>query len=183
MPLVEPPEACAGCGACCIGLRVAVEPSDYDGPPPSMTYRAEGGKIEMKQREDKSCVALDLTEMLCTIYDNRPTVCRTFGPKDNEACLDRLFAQQQIVHNAEADRVERLLEAAAEFAVARGFAPTLRSKTVGKDTEVSVLLKRTLTAPDVRTRILDESLLRMRGALSEETGVQEGLTEVGEADV
>ena len=173
MPLVEPPKSCVGCGACCIGLLVEIEPSDYDGPPASMTHKVAGGKVEMKRREDKSCVALDLDTMLCTIYDNRPTICREFGPEDNVACLDRLFEQHQIVRDASADGVERLLKAAAEFALSRGFAPAMRSKTVGEDTEVTIFLKRALKVPDIRMRIRDESLLRMRGALSVATQVRE----------
>ena len=39
----------------------------------------------MEQRGDGACVALDPVTKLCTIYDNRPSVCREFE-RGGELC-------------------------------------------------------------------------------------------------
>jgi Fe-S-cluster containining protein len=36
----------------------------------------------LKKREDGSCIALDLSTNLCTIYEHRPKNCRLVMPKD-----------------------------------------------------------------------------------------------------
>ncbi len=45
-----------------------------------------GGKV-MARLEDGWCAALDRETFLCTIYDNRPLVCRDFKMGGNE-CID-----------------------------------------------------------------------------------------------
>ncbi len=171
MPLVNLPETCKGCAACCFSLMVVLEPEDK--VPEHLIEKGESGKWEMKQREDGSCIALDRDTLLCTVYEQRPKACREFDPPDNQLCLDRVYARQQIVRDEAADGVEALLNASADFAMSRGYAPTLRPSHGVDGTEVTVYLTRTLVAPDIRMQIRDESLLRMRGALSTVTRARE----------
>lgn len=166
MPLVKPPAECKGCGACCYRLLVPVE--EGSGVPEHLTEIGESNGLEMKQREDGSCIALDCDTLLCTVYDQRPAVCREFGPEENSMCLDRVHARQRLVMDAEAKRIEAFLNAAADFAMSRGFAPTMRPVHWPSGTRVTVYLARTLIAPDVRAKVLDESLCRMTRALSAE---------------
>jgi Fe-S-cluster containining protein len=171
MPLVKVPLDCKGCGACCYHLLVPVEEGSE--VPEHLIEVGESKGLEMKQREDGSCIALDCNTLLCTIYDQRPAVCREFGPDENAMCLDRVHARQQIVMDEAAEGVEALIQAAADFAMCRGFAPTMRPVHWPSGTQVTVYLSRTLMAPDIRMQIRDESLVRMRGALSDVSKARE----------
>jgi Fe-S-cluster containining protein len=44
------------------------------------------GERCMEQRGDGACVALDPVTKLCTIYENRPRVCREFD-RGGELCV------------------------------------------------------------------------------------------------
>lgn len=171
MPLVKPPSECKGCAACCFRLLVTLDEGDK--VPEHLIEKGESGGWEMKQREDGSCIALDRRTLLCTVYDQRPTACRAFGPEDNDLCLDRVYARQQIVMDDSAEGVEALMKAAADFAMSRGYVPTMRPVHWTDGTKVTVYLCPTLVAPDIRMQMRDESLLRMRGALSIVTQARE----------
>ena len=171
MPLVKPPTECKGCGACCYRLLVPVEEGSE--VPEHLTEVGESDGLEMKQREDGSCIALDCDTLLCTIYDQRPAVCREFDSEENSMCLDRVHARQRLVMDDAAEGVEALLNAAADFAMSLGFTPTMKPVYWPAGTLVTVYLSRTLNAPDVRMQIRDESLVRMRGALSVVTQARE----------
>ncbi len=67
---------CAGCGRCC-HLVVALIPG-VDRVPEEFAVEREGAWC-MDQRGDGACVALDPLTRLCTIYENRPQVCRDFA--------------------------------------------------------------------------------------------------------
>ncbi|MEO6001875.1 MAG: YkgJ family cysteine cluster protein [Opitutus sp.] len=71
--LVDIP-ACAGCGTCC---RLLVELGPSDVVPEELVATHEGIRC-MDQDGDGTCVALDRATKLCTIYEQRPSVCRTF---------------------------------------------------------------------------------------------------------
>jgi len=48
------------------------------------SYRASTMKFTLAQRINHDCIFLDETSRLCTVYDNRPDVCRNFpevGPR------------------------------------------------------------------------------------------------------
>ncbi len=48
------------------------------------SYRASTMKFTLAQRINHDCVFLDETTRLCTVYENRPDVCRKFpeiGPR------------------------------------------------------------------------------------------------------
>jgi len=95
MPMVELPASCEGCGACCYGLRVDVFDTDLTehGTPEAVTV-VEGDHRYLQQvAEDHGrCVALDPATKRCTIYANRPQVCRDFNRGDegdgNPLCFD-----------------------------------------------------------------------------------------------
>lgn len=73
-PNLEIP-ACAGCARCChwtVELTAGV-----DRVPEHLVVEREGVRC-MDQRGDGACVALDPVSRLCTIYENRPQVCREF---------------------------------------------------------------------------------------------------------
>ena len=67
--------ACAGCGKCC-HLVVELD-ARVDRVPDALVVEHDGVRC-MDQRGNGACVALDPATQLCTIYENRPQVCRTF---------------------------------------------------------------------------------------------------------
>ena len=71
------PEACAGCGRCCVrtGDHLDVYVSPGDDVPPAMV-EVVNGLLWMKRTPDQTCVALDPATKLCRIYDVRPWSCR-----------------------------------------------------------------------------------------------------------
>ena len=68
--------ACAGCAKCC-HLLVELTPF-VDDVPEEFVVEHDGVRC-MDQRGDGGCVALDSVTRLCTIYDQRPQVCRDFN--------------------------------------------------------------------------------------------------------
>jgi Fe-S-cluster containining protein len=68
--------ACAGCGKCCY-LVVELVPL-VDDVPDHMVVE-HGGVRCMDQQGDGACIALNRATNLCTIYDQRPRVCRDFN--------------------------------------------------------------------------------------------------------
>ncbi len=95
MPIVELPDQCAGCGACC-WPRVELEEADTQVPEDLTFIDPDDGKRYMKRGRDLYCVALDRETKLCTIYDQRPKVCQDFE-RGTKPCFDALFA----VHHGE----------------------------------------------------------------------------------
>ena len=73
IPIAEVPP-CAGCGTCC---RLLVELAPEDEVPEALVAVHDGIRC-MDQDGDGTCVALDRLTSLCTIYESRPRVCRTF---------------------------------------------------------------------------------------------------------
>lgn len=68
--------ACAGCGRCC-HLVVELDPL-VDQVPEEWVVEHDGVRC-MDQRGNGACVALDPATLLCTIYERRPQVCRSFN--------------------------------------------------------------------------------------------------------
>jgi Fe-S-cluster containining protein len=68
--------ACAGCGRCC-HLVVELE-AGVDHVPEALVVEHDGVRC-MDQRGNGACVALDAVTRLCTIYEDRPRVCREFN--------------------------------------------------------------------------------------------------------
>lgn len=66
-------ETCKCCADCCSHLRV--ELCWFDEIPEGMTMW-DDGILYMKQRLDKSCIALE--DKRCSIYQERPQECQDF---------------------------------------------------------------------------------------------------------
>jgi Fe-S-cluster containining protein len=71
------PITCSACLACCCKLPVLLLPGD-DPPECYVDVNAEGWQI-MGKGEDGWCLALDRDTLRCTIYAQRPWVCREFA--------------------------------------------------------------------------------------------------------
>lgn len=73
------PDECRGCGACC-SLTIDLRPEDS--PPKHLirTTTDSDGTLHrtLAQAPSGFCAALDPLTHACTIYDQRPGVCRDF---------------------------------------------------------------------------------------------------------
>lgn len=100
MPIVNLPETCEGCGACCYGLVAEVTEEDFavHGTPRDVVAvipdpeGADDPILALRQVEEdhKRCIALDPETRRCTIYANRPQVCRDFSRGDDPAAPNNL---------------------------------------------------------------------------------------------
>lgn len=80
---IDPSVSCQRCDAVCCRQTVLVMPEDR-GVPRHMIDRTPEGLEVMAQDEDGWCVAVDPNRMHCSIYHQRPGVCRAFemGSRD-----------------------------------------------------------------------------------------------------
>lgn len=69
--------SCSSCDAVCCRLTVVVMPDDR--VPRHLVDRNEHGLQVMAQGEDGWCIALDENRMCCSIYEQRPAICRKFA--------------------------------------------------------------------------------------------------------
>lgn len=69
--------SCSSCDAVCCRLTVVVMPDD--GVPRHLVERNSDGLEVMGRCEDGWCVAVDHARMCCSIYEQRPQVCRKFA--------------------------------------------------------------------------------------------------------
>ena len=67
---------CANCEACCCRLEVMLI-SDTGVPDNYIEIDKWGGR-RMARLDDGWCSALDRNTMFCTIYEQRPKICRDF---------------------------------------------------------------------------------------------------------
>lgn len=81
--------SCANCRASCCRLEVMII-SDTGVPAEHIEVDARGGET-MRRLADGWCSALDRDTFDCTIYDNRPWICREFEMGSYE-CLDERSA-------------------------------------------------------------------------------------------
>lgn len=87
---ITPPKTdvtCANCKACCCHLEVLLL-TDTGVPDHFIEIDKWGGMV-MERLEDGWCAALDRNSMLCTIYENRPLVCREFEMGSYECIIER----------------------------------------------------------------------------------------------
>lgn len=84
-PIADTTIHCKRCQACCCRLPVMVLPDDA--PPTRFIERDEYGAEIMGKGDDGWCLALDRDSMGCTIYTQRPWVCREFA-MGSEDCAD-----------------------------------------------------------------------------------------------
>jgi Fe-S-cluster containining protein len=79
---------CQSCAACCKGhdktpAYVPLMVSEETRLPAAMVIRSDSGRAYLRMRHDRTCVALDGTpgeRATCSIYEQRPKVCRDYEP-------------------------------------------------------------------------------------------------------
>ncbi|WP_432459825.1 YkgJ family cysteine cluster protein [Agarivorans sp. QJM3NY_25] len=74
--LSETEVSCSNCHACCCRLEVMII-SDTGVPDHHIVVDEWGGE-SMLRLDDGWCSALDRETLLCSIYENRPWICREF---------------------------------------------------------------------------------------------------------
>lgn len=93
-PEFDPSISCARCEACCCRLEVML--MGEDDIPSELTVEDKWGGAVMRRLEDGWCEALNRGNMKCSIYDQRPGVCRDYQAGASE-CIgerSRLLGQQ-----------------------------------------------------------------------------------------
>lgn len=83
--MAQPAASCERCDAVCCRLTVVVQPEDR--VPSHLTMIDDRGVEQMARGEDGWCVAIDAARMCCSIYEQRPSVCRRFA-MDGPYCRD-----------------------------------------------------------------------------------------------
>ncbi len=78
---------CTSCAARCCRLKVMLL-TDTGVPERFIEYDDWGGET-MAQGDDGWCLAVDRNTMLCTIYENRPLICREFEMGADECLIER----------------------------------------------------------------------------------------------
>ncbi|EGI71471.1 MULTISPECIES: YkgJ family cysteine cluster protein [Pseudoalteromonas] len=84
------PVTCANCQACCCQLEVRIV-TDTGVPFNYIEYDKWGSEV-MKRADDGWCQALDRNTLMCSIYENRPLVCREFEMASDECITERDLA-------------------------------------------------------------------------------------------
>lgn len=79
--------SCSTCRANCCKLEVLLM-GDDDVPVELSAIDRWGGHV-MARGDDGWCAALDRRTMLCSIYEQRPAVCREFELGGHECLLER----------------------------------------------------------------------------------------------
>lgn len=78
---------CSNCAACCCQLEVMLI-SDTGVPERYISTDDWGGEV-MLRLDDGWCAALDRDSMRCSIYQNRPLICREFEMASAECIEER----------------------------------------------------------------------------------------------
>ncbi|MGL4824326.1 MAG: YkgJ family cysteine cluster protein [Plesiomonas shigelloides] len=95
IPITIQPEneiLCSNCQACCCKLEVMII-FDTGVPRHHIAVDKWGGET-MRRLEDGWCSALDRETLLCTIYENRPWICRQFEMGSYECQEERKDMQK-----------------------------------------------------------------------------------------
>ena len=91
--VVTPEISCLKCEACCCRLEVMVLTDT--GVPDKYIQQDKWGAETMLRLDDGWCAALDRDTYLCSIYEQRPLVCREFEMGSYECTVER--AEQGLV--------------------------------------------------------------------------------------
>jgi Fe-S-cluster containining protein len=78
---------CDNCLAACCRLQVRLLPGDR--VPGFLVAEDDHGLQVMAQLDDGWCVALDRGSLRCTIYRERPQLCRDFAVASRECLVER----------------------------------------------------------------------------------------------
>lgn len=86
-PKLKSNAQCNTCKASCCRLQVLL----FDDPdvPPSMIASSDWGGQVMRREEDGWCTALDRNTLRCTIYEQRPQLCRDYAMGSEECVQER----------------------------------------------------------------------------------------------
>jgi len=84
------PVTCSNCQACCCKLEVQIL-TDTGVPFHYIDYDKWGSEV-MKRADDGWCQALDRNTLMCSIYENRPLICREFEMASDECITEREIA-------------------------------------------------------------------------------------------
>ena len=84
---------CSHCPAICCQLKVILIAGDH--PPEQYVDVDEDGHEIMGKGDDGWCAALDRDAMRCSIYEQRPFVCREFAMGGSD-CLDERESWRRI---------------------------------------------------------------------------------------
>jgi len=82
---VDPSVQCTTCEAVCCRLTVVLMPEDH--MPEWLIHRDERGMETLAKGEDGWCVAVDPNTSRCSIYEDRPTICRKYA-MGSPSCRD-----------------------------------------------------------------------------------------------
>ncbi|HPN79457.1 YkgJ family cysteine cluster protein [Dokdonella sp.] len=89
---IDPNVSCSSCEAVCCRLTVVLEASDE--VPEHLVAHGENGVDTMAHDKDGWCSALDRSRQCCSIYGQRPSVCRRFAMGGGYCRLEReIFAR------------------------------------------------------------------------------------------
>lgn len=94
--LPDPTISCATCQASCCRLEVMI--ISETGVPPQYIKTDEWGGGVMNRLDDGWCAALDRDTLLCTIYENRPWICREFETGSYECLIERKEITETVIH-------------------------------------------------------------------------------------
>lgn len=83
----KPDITCESCQACCCRLEVML--ITETGVPERFIETDKWGSPVMGRLDDGWCMALDRDTMMCTIYENRPLICREFEMGEFECLTER----------------------------------------------------------------------------------------------
>lgn len=83
----DPVISCSDCKACCCRLEVMLM-GDDESVPAELTIQDQWGGWVMHRLDDGWCAALDRHTMRCTIYQQRPIICRDYQAGESD-CLDQ----------------------------------------------------------------------------------------------
>jgi Fe-S-cluster containining protein len=86
-PVAQVEITCATCEACCCRLEVMLFTDT--GVPKRYIKEDKWGSETMHRLADGWCAALDRDTMRCSIYENRPLVCREFEMGEAECITER----------------------------------------------------------------------------------------------
>lgn len=94
-PLIDASIRCETCAAVCCRLTVMLMPGDL--PPMRFTAEDRHGVAVMAKGDDGWCAALDRQRMCCSIYPQRPMICREFDMGGSD-CIDERTAWASGAH-------------------------------------------------------------------------------------
>ncbi|MGS0675674.1 YkgJ family cysteine cluster protein [Shewanella sp. 0m-4] len=86
-PVINTEITCSNCQACCCRLEVMIVTDT--GVPDEHISVDEYGAETMLRLDDGWCSAVDRDTLMCTIYENRPWICRLFEMGSYECISER----------------------------------------------------------------------------------------------